>query len=178
MRIPAASTVFITAKCIKKRKNPKETREQTPNQTQAARGAVHFPGCDRGGAAAGVFYVTNYMMVKQVGPVALPTPTPTAASTPAATVTDTVSVPTPTAVQATAQATADPDDWRAKFADKFTDGDVVRTENSYQSANICITIEKVLKYDVTCYVADIYVADLKYFRTAFAKNSDVMEARS
>lgn len=125
----------------------------------------------------GVFYVTNYMMVKQVGPVALPTPTPAAVRTPEATTGETASAPTATAAQATAEATADPNDWRVKFADKFTDGAVEITDRSYRSANISITITEVLKYNVTCYVADIYVADLRYFKTAFAKNPDMMGSK-
>ena len=60
----------------------------------------------------------------------------------------------------------------AKFADKFTDGEVIVTENSYQSKNIYFEIQHITvedEYSVTYHVADIYVRDIKYFRTAFAK---------
>ena len=60
--------------------------------------------------------------------------------------------------------------WGAKFADKFTDGQVVKTDNSYKSENINVTVNKVQKDGMTYYVADIYLTDLKYFKTAFANN--------
>ena len=59
--------------------------------------------------------------------------------------------------------------WGAKFEGLFTDGEVEKTEDSYKSANISIDIEKVQTDDVTYYVADIYLKDLKFFKTAFAK---------
>jgi exopolysaccharide biosynthesis protein len=131
----------------------------------------------------GIFYVTNYMIETEVEPVALPTPAHTAtfttpaASMPAATGSGVSATPTDTAAQATPAATADPNDWRAKFAGKFTDGKIEKTDNSYRSANVSIEIREVQKYDVTCYVADIYVTELKYFRTAFAKKPDKMGYR-
>jgi exopolysaccharide biosynthesis protein len=73
--------------------------------------------------------------------------------------------------------TVDPNDWRAKFGDKFTSGEVEQTATSYKSANISITIETVMKGDVPYYIADIYVADIKYFKTAFPKTADVMGER-
>jgi hypothetical protein len=65
----------------------------------------------------------------------------------------------------------DPNSWRVKFADKFTDGTVEKNENSYKSANVSVTIETVAKDGVTYFVADIYLADIKYFKTAFAKDT-------
>ncbi len=59
--------------------------------------------------------------------------------------------------------------WGAKFKGLFTDGDVEKTKNSYKSANTSIVIEKVQTDEVTYYVADIYLKDIKYFKTAFAK---------
>ena len=58
--------------------------------------------------------------------------------------------------------------WGEKFADKFTDGDVVKTDTTYQSEDINITVEKVQEDGVTYYVADIYVRNLENFLTAFA----------
>ncbi len=83
----------------------------------------------------------------------------------------------------TAQGTPQPTDsvdaasWRVKFADKFTSGNVEKTETSYKDANINVSINKVQKDSVTYYLADIYVADIQYFKTAFAKQPDVMGAR-
>jgi len=61
--------------------------------------------------------------------------------------------------------------WGAKFADRFTDGEIIVTENSYRSENIAIIVEKVEKDEVTYYVADIILRDIEYFRTAFAGGS-------
>ena len=58
--------------------------------------------------------------------------------------------------------------WGEKFADKFTDGEVIQTENSYQSANVNVTVEKVEQPGLVYYIADVYVSDLKYFGSAFA----------
>lgn len=62
-------------------------------------------------------------------------------------------------------------EWQIKFADHFTE-EVVRTENSYTSQEVSITIETVVDtYDnrqVTYYVADIYVAGIENFKTAIA----------
>lgn len=56
------------------------------------------------------------------------------------------------------------------FADKFTDGEVITTDNSYKSKNINFRIEKVQKNNITYYVADIYLRNIANFQTAFAKD--------
>ncbi len=56
--------------------------------------------------------------------------------------------------------------WRSKFPDKF--GETQSTENSYKSHNINVSVEKFQQDDVTYYVADIYIAELKYLQTAFS----------
>ena len=52
--------------------------------------------------------------------------------------------------------------------------EVVRTENSYSSPNIAITVEKCTKGEgntlVTYYVADVRLNNIECFRTAFAKD--------
>ncbi|MCR5663333.1 MAG: phosphodiester glycosidase family protein [Oscillospiraceae bacterium] len=68
----------------------------------------------------------------------------------------------------TPEPTPDPSDWRAKFADHFTD-EVVKTENSYTSPNIAIQIDRHVTDDGTSYyVADIYVASVENFQTYWA----------
>ncbi len=122
-----------------------------------------------------IFYVTNYEIQTETGPIeSLPLPSWMTSATPASTPSESVAAPTATAQQPTPTATIDPNDWRAKFADKFTDGAVEQTDTSYRSANISVTIEKVQHERLTYFVADIYVAELKYFRTAFAKEADTM----
>lgn len=122
----------------------------------------------------GIFYVTNYMIKTEVQPSALPTPSSVAAGASAA-ASASVSVSQPGVSETTA---VDPNDWRAKFADKFTDGAPIQTENSYISSNINVTIDIQEIDGVHYYLADIYVADQKYFRTAFAgEDPDVMGDR-
>ena len=63
--------------------------------------------------------------------------------------------------------------WQIKFEDKFT-AEPVWGENSYSSLEVSITIETVKDvidgYDVTYYVADVYVAGIENFRTRLAND--------
>ena len=67
-------------------------------------------------------------------------------------------------------------EWQKKFADKFTD-DIVRTDNSYSSRNVSVTIDTFSGtyngYYQTYYVADIYIAGIENFKTYFANNQFV-----
>ncbi len=126
-----------------------------------------------------VFYITNYVVQPELTGDMLPTPSRHASvETPVATVNDAASSssPTPQEPEQPAVATG-AETLRVKFADKFTSGDVQKTDSSYKSANINVSINKVQKDSVTYYLADIYVADIQYFKTAFAKQPDVMGAR-
>jgi len=55
-----------------------------------------------------------------------------------------------------------------KFKDKFTSGEVVQTADSYQSANISVTVSKVQTGKIAYVVADIYIRDIQFFKTGFA----------
>ncbi len=130
-----------------------------------------------------LFYITSYVIQPESAGSSLPAPSSaTAAQMPATT--DAGATPDPAtgetpdpAAQATEQPAADPTSWRVKFADKFTSGAVEQTDMSYKDANINVSINKVQKDNVTYFLADIYVADIQYFRTAFAKQADVMGGR-
>ena len=82
--------------------------------------------------------------------------------------------------------TMDTQDWHKKFADKFTD-QVVSTDTSYTSPNVSVQLSyhqydtgkldksnsgKHEKYGtkISYVLADIYVGDITYFQTAFAKD--------
>ena len=101
----------------------------------------------------------------------LPRPT-TTQSLPLTTSGETTSSPSglteETLIETTMPTTASYGQWGARFADQFTAGEIIRTENSYRSENIAITIEKVQREQVTFYVANIYLRDIDYFRSAFA----------
>ena len=58
-----------------------------------------------------------------------------------------------------------------KFADKFTTGEVITDGLNYQSANVNVKIDSYDEQGVKFYVADIYVKDIEYLRTAFAKDT-------
>ncbi|MGE5495894.1 MAG: phosphodiester glycosidase family protein [Burkholderiales bacterium] len=125
-----------------------------------------------------VFYITNYVIDWQAEPSALPKPSHLASSAPpAATDNAALASPAASAGQETSPEVSDPGGWRAKFADKFTDGAVEQNENSYRSANINVSINRVQENEITYFVADIYVAELKYFKTAFPGNSEKMGGR-
>ena len=132
-----------------------------------------------------LFYITSYVIQPESAGSSLPAPSSaTAAQMPATT--DAGATPDPAtgetpdpAAQTTEQpdAAADPTSWRVKFADKFTSGAVEQTDMSYKDANINVSINKVQKDNITYFLADIYVADIQYFKTAFAKQPDVMGGR-
>ena len=123
------------------------------------------------------FYLSNYVWEKKITAEPLSTDTAVVSNT---------DIPDETqgGVQTDAQNTPDIADttapeqtpevdmtiWRNKFADKFTDGEVIKTDNSYQSANVNVSIETFDVDGTVYFVTDIYIADIKYFRTAFGEN--------
>ena len=63
--------------------------------------------------------------------------------------------------------------FRSRFPDKFTDGEIITTQNSYQSANINVTFQKKYFEELRCriYFVDIYVADISCLRTVLSKDT-------
>ena len=95
------------------------------------------------------------------------TPSPTVASDASDTSSDaSADVSTKEAV-----VTSDTEDWGVKFADKFTDGEVITTDSTYMSENVNITLTSVQSGGVTYYVEDIYIRSIEYLRTAFADDT-------
>ena len=75
----------------------------------------------------------------------------------------------------TAAPTPEPGDFSVKFADKFTNGEIIQTENSYQSPNINVTLTR---YEMSIdgkeevfFVADIYLRKTEFMRTLFADDN-------
>ena len=64
-------------------------------------------------------------------------------------------------------------DFSAKFADKFTSGEILQTDTSYVSANVNITLSTYRDEDSgsTCFIQDIYVRSIDCLRTAFARDT-------
>ena len=95
------------------------------------------------------------------------TPEPAATPAPELVAVDVTRVPTPIP-----DATPDPVGYfGTKFADKFTDGEVIKTENSYQSANVNVQITNVRDLGTEIYIADIYIKDISCLQTGFAKDT-------
>ena len=107
-----------------------------------------------------------------VTPVSLATPAPL--TTPSTVPDEPESSAAPDAEPTpTPEPTADPMDWKTKFADHFSE-EIEQGEDFYRSPNIEITITKHTDDSrglTTWFVADIYVAQLGNFRTAFAGDS-------
>ncbi len=60
-------------------------------------------------------------------------------------------------------------DFSEKFSDKFTtDGSVVRKNGFYMDSHINLTVTTHAEDDVTYYLADFYVKNIEFLRTAFA----------
>ena len=106
-------------------------------------------------------------------PVSLVSPTPplqtpsTAPDEPAPTE-DPAASPEPTP-----EPTPDPMDWKSKFAEHFSET-VEIGEDYYRSPDVSIRLTKVTNDDAistTYFIADIYVAHLENFQTAFAGDS-------
>jgi exopolysaccharide biosynthesis protein len=62
-------------------------------------------------------------------------------------------------------------DFREKFAGKFTDGEILQCDTMYISDDVNVSLICVQKNDVTYYIEDIYVADVTCLRTAFANDT-------
>ena len=65
-------------------------------------------------------------------------------------------------------------DFSAKFADKFTDGEIIATDTTYQSANLNVTLSRMTggfdRYDEVCFIEDIYIRNIDCLRTVLAKD--------
>lgn len=128
------------------------------------------------GAFLNIFAYFHHVRVEEYVPTALAAPV--ASPTPESAVTPTPETPaqTPEAAES-AEPTAEPTPTpnvngllKGKFAEKFTTGEVERTDTSYRSANVCIEVEKVQTEDpcLTYFFADIYIQDITSFKTAVA----------
>ena len=91
-------------------------------------------------------------------PTSAPTPEPTSEPSPSP---EPTPEPTPARVYSGR--------WGEEYADKFTEGEIVRTENSYKSANVSVEITQYAEPGLIYYVADVYVSDLEYLRCGFGR---------
>lgn len=62
-------------------------------------------------------------------------------------------------------------DFSMIFDEKFTDGEVIETEDSYRSANINVTLTQVQEEGITYYLQDIYVRKITNIQSAFANDT-------
>lgn len=90
----------------------------------------------------------------------VPTPTPTATPIPE----EAPAIPQETE----APVVTEPGDFSLRFAEQFTDGEIIRNENEYRSGNVAVRFRTVQEENLLYHVADIYVRKTEFFRTAFA----------
>lgn len=95
-------------------------------------------------------------------PVSLITPSPV--PTPAAVTTQTAS---PDETPQPAEAASDRGMFYESFPDKFTDGEIIQTEDSYINDHVNISFRKVEEPSLIYHIAEIYITDIRYLRTAF-----------
>ena len=110
-------------------------------------------------------HVRDFLFPPTAEPVVLSTPVPAAPSieyTPEPARADSTPVPE----QPLQTASEHAETWSERFAEFFTDGEVIQTENSYRSAHVCVTITTVEQPRQVYRIAEIYVSDLKYLRTS------------
>lgn len=62
-------------------------------------------------------------------------------------------------------------DFSEKFPDKFTAGEVIKTENSYRDANISLELSEIEYEGAVCHICDIYVRRATDIKTAFANDT-------
>ncbi len=113
----------------------------------------------------------------------LPTPNPQVLATPAPITSDSAQPTEPTPDSETGETPAPTIEATGllgnKFADKFTDGEIIRDENGYRSKDVCIELSSYSKmvngYLVAYYVADIYIQDINSFRCENAESSNNKE---
>ncbi len=98
----------------------------------------------------------------QTAPVSLITPSPAPTHTAEATETaEPEETPQP------GETAADRGMFYEKFSDKFTDGEIIQKEDSYISEHVNVSFRKVELPALSYHVAEIYVSDIQYLRTAF-----------
>jgi len=68
-------------------------------------------------------------------------------------------------------ATTGTSDWGDVFPDKFTDGEVIKTDSSYMSENVNVTMTMVQENGVTYYMQDIYIRSIENLQSAFAEDT-------
>ena len=138
--------------------------------------AFFHHGMPREEEAVGTNYGRSTVQQEQtvVSITSAPTPVPTAVPEASAEPMTAAAVQaTPTATPTVAPtATPGPDPigyFGTKYADKFTDGEVISDGTTYKSANVNVTASKLREVDSDVYFVDVYVKDISCFRTEFAK---------
>lgn len=100
--------------------------------------------------------------------MAAPSPSLSPAATQAGSESGNTATQSPAAEQTATPQPVDMGMWGEKFADKFTTGEVEKTDNSYKSKDINVKIDKVQENGVTYFLADIYVRNLDNFKAGLA----------
>ena len=108
-------------------------------------------------------HVRDFLNPPEVRPVVLYTPAPSVAPE-----ISSEPVQTPEEIEPEQIPSRPVTAWGEKFAEHFTDGEIIETDNSYRSANISVTVTTVNENRQYYSIAEIYISDLKYLRTSLA----------
>lgn len=161
-----------------KKKTPTRSHAKRPARSFKLPRALKLAALDLLLIAVGLLIFAYFHHVRQEpysmdDVIVVPHPSVTPAPTQEATVspfeTATPAEAAPTAVPTPAP-TIDPNDWGAKFAEHFTDGEIEKTDTSYRSHDVSITIEEHRNDDTVWFVADIYLRSVDSYRTALARD--------
>lgn len=105
-------------------------------------------------------------------PSAATSPSPEATNTPQPTQTPAFAPTDEPTIEPTIEPTEDPQyagTFGAKFGHLFAaPGEVISNETTYKSHNVYITVERHEAFDAVYFVADIYVRELSFLKTAFS----------
>lgn len=109
-------------------------------------------------------YFDRGLSTPMVTRLSSPTPRPTSTQTPI----PTPEITTESTQPATPTPTPTPVPHPGDRDGKFTKGEVIITDTTYQDADISVEIEQVQRDDITYYVAEVYVRSMDQLSAAFA----------
>lgn len=127
------------------------------------------------GLALCIFAYFHHVRQPDTKPVVLPTPSQTAAPT---ITPDVQATPGPSTgdpgATTSEQPAATPEPaglLGAKYAEKFTAGEVVQDATSYRSANVALELTQERRYDSLVHIVDIYLRDITSFHAVTCKEA-------
>lgn len=123
------------------------------------------------GAALLIYAVPHHVMPRQQAAVGITSSrdavaafSPTATPDPA----QSLVTPEPAAAEVPVDGVGE---FRVKFADKFTSGEVIQTDTTYQSANVNVSFSTMRFKEANVNIAEIYIADISNLINVFGNDT-------